>query len=93
MAYFGELKWRSAGSVGHPGLYLKENDTGPDDAVHSYDGVFALYDPRATAGTELAPQAIMDVAPTLLAIGGLPIPAHVQGRRIPADVPSLASDR
>jgi predicted AlkP superfamily phosphohydrolase/phosphomutase len=89
MAYFGELKWRSAGSVGHPGLYLAENDTGPDDAVHSYNGVFALYDPRAEAGATLEPQAIRDVAPTLLALAGLPIPSHVQGRTIVADVPAL----
>jgi predicted AlkP superfamily phosphohydrolase/phosphomutase len=89
MAYFGELKWRSAGSMGHPGLYLKENDTGPDDAVHSYNGIFALHDPRATGGELLSPQVILDVAPTLLAIGGLPIPPHIQGRRIVADVPCL----
>jgi predicted AlkP superfamily phosphohydrolase/phosphomutase len=89
MAYFGELKWRSAGSVGHPGLYLKENDTGPDDAVHSYDGVFVLSDPRAASGRTIAPQAIRDVAPTLLALAGLPIPKHMQGHTIAADVPAL----
>ncbi|MCI4356015.1 MAG: alkaline phosphatase family protein [Thermoplasmata archaeon] len=89
MAYFGNLKWRSAGSVGHPELFLKENDTGPDDAVHSYDGVLAIHDPKAPAGTELEPQAIRDVAPTLLRIAGLPIPPHVQGRSILAGVPAL----
>ncbi|MCI4324421.1 MAG: alkaline phosphatase family protein [Thermoplasmata archaeon] len=89
MAYFGELKWRSAGSLGHPSLYLEENDTGPDDAVHSYDGVFAVSDPRSPTGSAIAAQAIRDVAPTLLAIGGLPIPRHIQGRRIVADVPCL----
>jgi predicted AlkP superfamily phosphohydrolase/phosphomutase len=87
MAYFGDLKWRSAGSVGHPGLYLKENDTGPDDAVHSYNGVLVISDSRAPGGTELPPQAIRDVAPTLLALGGLPVPSHVQGRTIAAGVP------
>jgi predicted AlkP superfamily phosphohydrolase/phosphomutase len=90
MVYFGELRWRSAGSVGHPGLYLAENDTGPDDAVHSYDGVFVLSDPMATEGTKISEQGIRDVAPTLLALAGVPIPAHVQGRAIRANVPALA---
>ena len=90
MAYFAQLKWRSAGSVGHRELYLKENDTGPDDAVHSYDGVFALYDPEASGGHLLGPQEIRDVAPTLLALAGVTIPAHAQGRTIVAPVPALA---
>jgi predicted AlkP superfamily phosphohydrolase/phosphomutase len=90
MAYFDELKWRSAGSVGHPSLYLKENDTGPDDAVHSYQGVFVLFDPAAAEGRAIATQEIRDVAPTLLTLAGLPIPPHIQGRVIRADVPSLA---
>lgn len=93
MAYFGDLKWRSAGSVGHPGLYLKENDTGPDDAVHSYDGIFALYDPRAATGAKIAPQQIRDVAPTILELAGLPVPKHVQGRPIAAALPSLRTSR
>ncbi len=42
MVYFDELDWRSAGTVGHESLYLFENDTGPDDSVHSMDGVFLM---------------------------------------------------
>ena len=45
MVYFDDLDWRSAGTVGHGGLYLSENDTGPDDSVHAMDGIFVLYDP------------------------------------------------
>jgi predicted AlkP superfamily phosphohydrolase/phosphomutase len=80
MVYFGELKWRSAGTLGHPSLYLRENDTGPDDAVHSYDGVFALYDPAQSSSREIAQQQIVDVTPTLLQLLGESIPPHVQGR-------------
>ncbi|MFI5415012.1 MAG: phosphodiesterase, partial [Candidatus Lutacidiplasmatales archaeon] len=89
MAYFGNLKWRSAGSVGHPELFLKENDTGPDDAVHSYNGVLLIHDPSAEVGRELERQEIRDVAPTLLQLAGIPIPAHIQGRAVAAGVPSL----
>ena len=40
MAYFDDLSFRSAATVGHKKIFLEENDTGPDDAVHDWDGVF-----------------------------------------------------
>ena len=43
MVYFDDLYWRAAGTLGHSSNYLPENDTGPDDAVHSEYGVFALH--------------------------------------------------
>jgi predicted AlkP superfamily phosphohydrolase/phosphomutase len=82
LVYFDELRLRAAGTMGHPGLFLKENDTGPDDAVHSFDGVFLYVAAGATRGRELPEQAIRDVTPTLLRRLGEPIPAHVQGRPI-----------
>ncbi|MDD5454419.1 MAG: alkaline phosphatase family protein [Candidatus Ratteibacteria bacterium] len=44
MVYFDDLSWRSAGTVGRKKLYLEENDTGPDDAVHDWNGIFIKYD-------------------------------------------------
>jgi predicted AlkP superfamily phosphohydrolase/phosphomutase len=83
MLYFDDLLWRSAGSMGHPSNFLRENDTGPDDAVHGWDGVFLWFDPkRPGPGVELPTQRIRDVAPTVLEYLGIPIPAHVQGRPI-----------
>jgi len=83
MLYFDELHFRSAGTLGHPGLFLKENDTGPDDAVHSFDGVFLWVDAgRTRPPMELRRQSIRDVAPTVLRHLGLPIPAYMQGRPI-----------
>ena len=82
MLYFGDLRWRSAGTVGHPGLFLAENDTGPDDAVHSFDGLFAFADPQHRASQHLPPQQIIDIAPTLLRHLGIPVPPTMQGRPI-----------
>ena len=72
IVYFGNLSWRSAGTVGHGRWYLEENDTGPDDAVHDWDGIYVLYDPqgRIVRGNRRA--EIYDVAPTILKIMGLP---------------------
>jgi predicted AlkP superfamily phosphohydrolase/phosphomutase len=84
MLYFGDLRWRSAGSLGHPALFLSENDTGPDDAVHSFDGVFAFADPQRRTREHLPPQQILDIAPTLLQHLGIPVPPTMQGRPIRA---------
>ena len=72
MVYFDDLNWRSAGTVGHNSLYLSENDTGPDDSVHSMDGVFMLFNPRRDLrGKELSGLQIQDIGPTLLRLYGL----------------------
>ena len=44
IVYFGNLSWRSIGSVGNETIWLHENDTGPDDANHSQYGMIASSD-------------------------------------------------
>jgi predicted AlkP superfamily phosphohydrolase/phosphomutase len=39
---FGELRWRSVGSLGHKSIYTFENDTGPDEANHAEHGIFIM---------------------------------------------------
>jgi predicted AlkP superfamily phosphohydrolase/phosphomutase len=81
--YFGKLRWRSVGSFGHDGIYTFENDIGPDDANHAPNGMFILYDPKKSySGRQLHDLQLMDVAPTILDIMGLPVPADMQGRVI-----------
>jgi predicted AlkP superfamily phosphohydrolase/phosphomutase len=38
--YFGDLAWRSVGSIGLNEIYTFENDTGPDEANHNWEGIF-----------------------------------------------------
>ncbi|HSJ28415.1 MAG TPA: alkaline phosphatase family protein, partial [Acidimicrobiia bacterium] len=42
IVYFGDLAWRSVGSIGNRSLYTFENDTGPDGANHDRAGVWAM---------------------------------------------------
>ncbi len=70
MVYFDNLYWRAAGTLGHSSNYLPENDTGPDDAVHSEYGVFALKMPDAD-GDKVVNTTIYDFAPTLLKLFGM----------------------
>jgi predicted AlkP superfamily phosphohydrolase/phosphomutase len=73
MVYFDELNWRSAGTVGHESNYLAENDTGPDDSVHSMNGIFLMADPKVNlGGRELRGARAVDIAPTLIDKFGIP---------------------
>ncbi len=83
MVYFGRVAWRSAGTIGYSSLFLEENDTGPDDAVHSFDGIYVVVDPPEHRPSPGSLQNLIDVAPTILQYFGLPIPEAVQGRPIP----------
>jgi predicted AlkP superfamily phosphohydrolase/phosphomutase len=82
MIYFSNLKWRSAGTLGHGGLFLSENDTGPDDSVHSFDGVYLMAEPNRAAPGHRAEHSILDIAPTLLIRMGQELPAKMQGHPI-----------
>ncbi len=83
IVYFGDLLWRSVGSLGHGQVWTLENDTGPDDANHAQQGLLIYHNPRRPlGGAELSGLEIMDVAPTVLRLFGLPIPADMQGRVI-----------
>ncbi|MEN3045878.1 MAG: alkaline phosphatase family protein [Candidatus Hydrothermales bacterium] len=42
---FGDLDYRSVGSVGVGEIFTLENDTGPDDANHSYEGFYIIRSP------------------------------------------------
>jgi predicted AlkP superfamily phosphohydrolase/phosphomutase len=82
MAYFGNLAWRSAGTVGRSSIYTFENDTGPDDANHGQHGIFIARPPSAKKGEKLADLEIQDVAPTILRILDVPIPGDMEGKVI-----------
>ena len=82
MVYFGNLSWRSVGSMGHGRVHTRENDIGPDDANHAQEGIFIMYDPRQQGRGKVEDLHLTDVAPTVLETFGLPIPAGMQGKRI-----------
>jgi predicted AlkP superfamily phosphohydrolase/phosphomutase len=80
LVYFGGLKWRSAGTVGHLTRFLTENDTGPDDSVHSFEGVYAIVAPQQGSVGPGPTISLLDIGPTLLSEFGLPVPPDRSGR-------------
>ncbi len=81
IVYFGDLYWRSVGSVGYNSIYTYENDTGPDDCNHAQMGMFVLKDGRQTGGLVPA-KSIYDIAPTVLNEFSIDIPDEMQGKPI-----------
>ena len=82
IVYFGDLYWRSTGSVGHDSIHSFETEVGPDDAVHDEYGIFLLYDPRVKRGKKLDDVSIYDIAPTILNEMGLDIPEEMEGKPV-----------
>ena len=82
IVYFGDLLWRSVGGVGYAKVHVRENDTGPDDCNHAPFGAFILAAPGTPLRGEMEGVTLLDVAPTLLELGGYDVPASMQGRSL-----------
>ena len=78
--YFGDLRWRSVGTVGLGAIHTFENDTGPDDANHAQDGLLIVSGPGIAPRGPISGMQLMDVAPTVLRLFGMEPPADFQGR-------------
>ncbi len=81
IVHFGNLDWRSIGSVGTGSIYTYENDTGPDGANHAQHGIFIMKSPDGNSG-EVEGLHITDVAPTVLDILDESIPLNIRGKVI-----------
>lgn len=70
MVYFGNLGWRSVGTVGLKSIHTVENDTGPDEANHDWNGIFIMNDVGCRVGNVrpgyISGLNIYDVGPTVL---------------------------
>jgi predicted AlkP superfamily phosphohydrolase/phosphomutase len=88
--YFGDLSWRSVGSVWPEvpsSIYTFENDTGPDDANHDWHGIFVMRngDGGDRKSIEAEGLELKDVAPTVLSMLGIDVPADMEGKVIGPD--------
>jgi predicted AlkP superfamily phosphohydrolase/phosphomutase len=83
IVYFGDLFWRSVGTVGHGSIYTFDNDTGPDDCNHAQFGIVIKHNPavdEGVCGRELTGLQLMDIVPTILKQLDVPVPADMQGK-------------
>jgi predicted AlkP superfamily phosphohydrolase/phosphomutase len=82
IVHFGALAWRSIGGVGYPALHIRENDTGPDDCNHAQHGAFVLAASNSPIQGAVEGAHLLDIAPTLLELGGYDVPAAMQGHSL-----------
>jgi predicted AlkP superfamily phosphohydrolase/phosphomutase len=80
IVYFGDLDWRSVGTVGNPSVYTYENDTGPDGANHDRTGVFALSNLPGQPMGSVEGLNLVDVGPSILSIYDIGVPEGAVGR-------------
>lgn len=84
IVYFGNLTWRSAGTIGKGEIHIFENDTGPDDANHAKNGIFIMSQkgkPVSRQGRRESME-IYDVAPTILNLFDIKVPEDMIGNVI-----------
>ncbi len=81
IVYFGNLTWRSIGSIGDGRIHVRENDTGPDDANHAQLGIGILAGPGMPSAWREG-TTLYDIAPTVLTAMGYPVPPDMQGRSL-----------
>jgi predicted AlkP superfamily phosphohydrolase/phosphomutase len=79
VVYFGDLGWRSNGSLGHGRHWTYDNDTGPDDANHDRNGLCIMAGPGVPSQRR-EDLTIYDIAPTILALYDVEVPAGLRGR-------------
>jgi len=82
IVYFGNLAWRSVGSVGLDTVHTFENDTGPDDANHAQNGLFILTVPGMAGQGRMPTQSWQCIAPTMLELLGLEVPPDIEGQSL-----------
>ena len=80
IVYFSQLEWRALGTVGSGRVHTFENDKGPDSANHSPAGMLIYYDPRRPGRGHVSGTSLLDIAPGLMHLMGLPIPGNLAGR-------------
>jgi predicted AlkP superfamily phosphohydrolase/phosphomutase len=90
IVYFGDLGWRSNGSLGHGRHWTFDNDTGPDDANHDRDGICIVAGPGVAAG-QREDLVIYDIAPTILELAGLDAADGMRGRALGGVEPRVSS--
>jgi len=82
IVHFGNLDWRSAGSIGTKTIYLYENDTGPDDANHAQEGIFIWNIAPGRLTEKKNSISIYDIAPSILKYLGLEPPEDMIGKSL-----------
>lgn len=81
IVHFGGLSWRSIGDAGFPTV-CDRDERRLDGCVHSQFGGFILAAPGNLLRGKVDGADLLDIAPTLLELGGYDVPASMQGKSL-----------
>ncbi|MDR4509138.1 MAG: alkaline phosphatase family protein [Candidatus Brocadiaceae bacterium] len=79
LVYYGDLDWRSVGSVGNGNVWTSEKDLGPDGANHSQYGIFIMKNGTNSRKERRKGITLYDVAPTILNYLSVGVPDYMKG--------------
>ncbi len=82
MVFWDDLSWRAAGTLGHDNIYLEENDTGPDDGVHDWNGIIMGWKKGLKKGIITENARLLDIHPTVLKYLGYEPADNLKGKVI-----------
>lgn len=87
LVFFGDLDYRSLGTIGPTSasaaqIFHADNDTGADACNHDWDGIFVMAGGGVAARGHTAGLSLYDVTPTVLARLGVAVPAELLGRDV-----------
>ncbi len=83
LVYFDNLSWGvNCSAIGNEGLHSWATLVGPDDSVHSSEGLFLIFDKSRKGKGNIGERNILDMAPTILEIMNLKIPKDFEGKTI-----------
>jgi predicted AlkP superfamily phosphohydrolase/phosphomutase len=90
LVYLGGLDWRALGDLGAGAIFTTENNSGPDDANHDFDGILILDDRSGRNGEALRGASLYDITPTILDYFGLPPDSKMRGKSLACTTPPVA---
>jgi predicted AlkP superfamily phosphohydrolase/phosphomutase len=86
IVHFGSASRRSICSIGYAAVHAggsdRGSDTGLDGCIHSGVGGFILAAPGSPLRGQVDDADLLDIAPTLLELGGYDVPPSMQGRSL-----------
>lgn len=80
--YFDDLRWASNPDLGQEGLYSWATAVGADSAGHSRQGCFIINGKGISGKGMMADIDIKQVAPTILKLLDVPVPADIKVKKI-----------
>jgi len=80
--YFDQCRYNISEMMGYGSIYSYDTGKGADDGGHGRQGFFVMAGPGIAAIGEVKNMTLLDVAPTILSLTGLPIPEDMEGQSL-----------